>query len=146
MLAARITPVFDWLADVYVLSTIWLVAGLAARLLLTQPARRMAIARSLAAGLVVLAMLAVTPRWPQMTAVRWTLSESKIRVALRGPGNQCGCCSRRVSGGEAGERRHRPTGSTGDGYCSESIDRAGVTDGFPPLYPLLMAIRFWSSF
>jgi beta-lactamase regulating signal transducer with metallopeptidase domain len=68
-------PLEHWLTDVYLLSTVLLLAALAVARRFTQPSRRMAATRSAAAGLVALAILATAPGWPRMAAIEWSSSE-----------------------------------------------------------------------
>jgi beta-lactamase regulating signal transducer with metallopeptidase domain len=69
VIASQLTPLFHWLADLYLLSTALLLIGLAVMYWCKQPARRMAVARSLAVGLAALATLATAPGWPRISAV-----------------------------------------------------------------------------
>jgi BlaR1 peptidase M56 len=57
--------VFDWLVDYYALTTVVLVAAVAAMSWLRQPARRLSIARSGVVGLAILSILAALPGWPR---------------------------------------------------------------------------------
>jgi hypothetical protein len=57
--------VCDWLVDYYALTTVVLVAAVAAMGWLRQPARRLLVARSGVVGLAMLAILAALPGWPR---------------------------------------------------------------------------------
>ena len=57
--------VCDWLVDYYALTTVVLVAAVAAIGWLRQPARRLLLARSGVVGLAMLAILAALPGWPR---------------------------------------------------------------------------------
>jgi beta-lactamase regulating signal transducer with metallopeptidase domain len=71
VIAYRLTSLAHRLTDLYVLSTILLLIGLAVMYWFKQPARRIAVARSLAAGLAALVTLATTPGWPWIIAIDW---------------------------------------------------------------------------
>ena len=71
MIGSRFTPLVDWLTDVYLLSTVLLLVGLAVMHRFRQPSRRMAVARSVAVGLAALAVLATAPGWPRIAAIHW---------------------------------------------------------------------------
>ncbi len=62
---AWLDPFVNWLADLYLLSSCLLLVGLISLRQLKQPAARMAVARSIAVGLAILALVAATPRWPR---------------------------------------------------------------------------------
>ena len=64
-MSAWLDPFANWLADVYLLSSCLLFVGLLVIRRLKQPAARMAVARSIAIGLAVLALVAASPRWPR---------------------------------------------------------------------------------
>ena len=74
MFASLLTALVPWLADLYLLSTVLLLIGLALIYVLEQPARRIVAARSLVAGLAALAMLATAPGWPRPAAIEWSVS------------------------------------------------------------------------
>jgi hypothetical protein len=57
---------YGWLADYYALTTVVLVAGVAAIGWLKQPARRLLVGRSCVVGLVMLAILPALPGWPRV--------------------------------------------------------------------------------
>ena len=75
MFTSLLIPLEHWLTDVYLLSTVLLLAAFAVARRLTQPSRRMAAARSSVVGLVALAILATAPGWPRMAAIEWSSSE-----------------------------------------------------------------------
>ena len=66
MIEIRLTNLFHWLADAYLLSTVMLAIGLAVMYRFKQPSRRMPVARSAVAGLAGLAMHSTVPDWPRI--------------------------------------------------------------------------------
>src|SRR5262245_15276811 len=70
MITAGLETLAQWLVAVYLLSTALLVVGGAWLIRLRQPAQRLAVARSVTAGLAVLAVLAATPGWPRAGRVQ----------------------------------------------------------------------------
>jgi beta-lactamase regulating signal transducer with metallopeptidase domain/protocatechuate 3,4-dioxygenase beta subunit len=60
-----------WLADLHVLSSLLLLAGLMIVHRLKQPALRMAISRSIVVGLATLAVVVAAPGWPRSGLPRW---------------------------------------------------------------------------
>jgi beta-lactamase regulating signal transducer with metallopeptidase domain/protocatechuate 3,4-dioxygenase beta subunit len=60
-----------WLADVHLLSSLLLLAGLMIVYRLKQPALRMAVARSIVAGLATLAVVVAAPSWPRTAWPQW---------------------------------------------------------------------------
>jgi beta-lactamase regulating signal transducer with metallopeptidase domain len=60
-----------WLIDVYVISTVMVGFALIALSRLRQPARRMAVSRSVAAGLAALSVLAAAPARPRLGTIDW---------------------------------------------------------------------------
>jgi beta-lactamase regulating signal transducer with metallopeptidase domain len=75
MIASRLATVVHWLADLYLLSTVLLLVGMAIMNRLRKPSRRMAVARSVAAGLAALAILATAPGWPRIGAFNWQTAD-----------------------------------------------------------------------
>jgi beta-lactamase regulating signal transducer with metallopeptidase domain len=71
VIASRLAPFVHWLVDLYLLSTVLLLVGLALLHLFKQPSRRMAVAQSVAAGLAALVILATAPGWPRIAAFEW---------------------------------------------------------------------------
>jgi beta-lactamase regulating signal transducer with metallopeptidase domain len=76
MFALRMTSLVDVLADVYLLSTALLLAGLGVMSWLKQPARRLAVARSIVAALAALTVLATAPGWPRPAAIEWSTRDT----------------------------------------------------------------------
>ncbi len=72
--------VCDWLVDYYALTTVVLVAAVAAMVALRQPARRLLVARSGVAGLAMLAILAAFPGWPRAT---WRVRPARSQPVRR---------------------------------------------------------------
>ena len=60
-----------WFLDLHLLSSLLLLAGLLILSRLHQPALRMAVARSVAVGLVTLAMVVAAPSWPRTAWPLW---------------------------------------------------------------------------
>ncbi len=60
-----------WLIDVYFVSTVLIVIGSLFLIRLRQPAQRMAVARSVSAGLVAISVLAAMPEWPRAGGSDW---------------------------------------------------------------------------
>ena len=96
MLASGFTTLEHWLTDLYLLSTVLLLAGLTVMCRLKQPARRIAVARSVSAGLAGLAIVASAPSWPRITAIDWLTTApvlaangDSIRFHSQGPGQVC---------------------------------------------------------
>ncbi|HEX3447765.1 MAG TPA: M56 family metallopeptidase, partial [Isosphaeraceae bacterium] len=73
-MAFRFTTLVHWLTDLYLLSTVLLLIGLTVIYRLKQPARRIAVGRSIAAGLGGLAIVASAPSWPRIAAIEWQTS------------------------------------------------------------------------
>ena len=63
-----------WLIDVYFVSTVLIVIGGVCLIRFRQPARRMAVARSVSAGLVAISGLAVTPDWWRTGGFLWQVN------------------------------------------------------------------------
>ena len=59
-----------WLVDLHLLSSLLLLAGLLIFSRLKQPALRMAVARSIVAGLATLAVVVAAPSWPRTDCPR----------------------------------------------------------------------------
>ncbi|MFI5456242.1 MAG: M56 family metallopeptidase [Isosphaerales bacterium] len=76
MNAVWVDRLTSWLVDMYLLSSVLLMTGLVVMHWLRQPARRIAVARSLAAGLAALVLLAAAPGWPRIGAIDWLSSDS----------------------------------------------------------------------
>jgi beta-lactamase regulating signal transducer with metallopeptidase domain len=93
VLASGFTTLEHWLIDLYLLSTVLLLGGLFVMYRLNQPARRMAVAKSVAAGLAGLAIVASAPGWPRVAAIDWhpvvtavaPLLESRFALVERAP-------------------------------------------------------------
>ena len=64
-----------WLLDVSLVSTILLAIGAACQAQFRQPARRMAVARSVVAGLTILLVLVAAPGWPRLGSFGWPWPE-----------------------------------------------------------------------
>jgi beta-lactamase regulating signal transducer with metallopeptidase domain len=60
---------YTWLVDIYLLSTVLIVLGLAGLRCLRQPAQRIAVARSTVVGLAMLVALEPIPPWPRMSPI-----------------------------------------------------------------------------
>jgi beta-lactamase regulating signal transducer with metallopeptidase domain len=73
---ARFSSLINWLTDVYMLSAVLILLGLAVMQRFKQPSRRMAVARAVSVGLVALAVLASAPSWPRIAAINWKTAES----------------------------------------------------------------------
>jgi beta-lactamase regulating signal transducer with metallopeptidase domain len=56
-----------WLVDIYVLATVLMLAGIAGSSCFYQPAQRLAVMRSIAAGLGALVLLTTVPGWPRVS-------------------------------------------------------------------------------
>ena len=74
----QFSPLMNWLTDVYLLSTILMLLGLAVMHRYKQPSRRMAVARSVTVGLVALAVLATAPSRPRIVAINWNEPEPTV--------------------------------------------------------------------
>ena len=74
----QFSPLMNWLTDVYLLSTVLILLGLAVMHRYKQPSRRMAVARSVTVGLVALAVLATAPSWPRIVAINWNEPEPTV--------------------------------------------------------------------
>ena len=61
-----------WLADLHLLSSLLLLAGLMIVRRLKQPALRMAVARSIVVGLATLSLVVAAPGWPRGGLPQWT--------------------------------------------------------------------------
>ena len=85
MLASRFASWEHLLTDVYLLSTVLLLAGMTVMYRLKQPARRIAVARSIAVGLFSLAIIAFVPGWPRIATFRWPASASIFEPQVESP-------------------------------------------------------------
>jgi beta-lactamase regulating signal transducer with metallopeptidase domain len=65
-----------WLVDLHLLSSLLLLAALWILSRLKQPALRMAVARSIVAGLATLAVVAAAPSWPRTAWPQWLGAEA----------------------------------------------------------------------
>jgi beta-lactamase regulating signal transducer with metallopeptidase domain len=76
----------SWIVDVYLLSTVLIAVGGVCLTRLRQPAHRMALARSIVAGLAVLAVLSLVPKWPRIANIGWSASAPDSRPIPTGNG------------------------------------------------------------
>ena len=85
MLAARFASWDHWLTDVYLLSTVLLLAGITVMHRLKQPARRIVVARSIAAGLASLGIIATAQGWPRIAAFEWRANAAALASPVDAP-------------------------------------------------------------
>ena len=85
VLASRFASWEHLLTDLYLLSTVLLLAGMTVVYRLKQPARRIAVARSIPVGLFSLAIIAIVPGWPRIAAFRWPGSAPIFEPQVESP-------------------------------------------------------------
>ena len=76
----------QWLADFYLLATLLLLVGLAARRWIGQPAHRLTVAWLVAAELAVLAVVCALPSWPRISLI----ASASQKTAAVGPATDAG--------------------------------------------------------
>ena len=70
-----------WLADLYFVSALLLAFVILSCTCLSQPARRMSVARAAALGLVMLAILTAVPGWPRLSWLTSWMQEEEAVVS-----------------------------------------------------------------
>ena len=69
----------------YLLSTVLLLAGITVMHRLKQPARRIVVARSIAAGLASLGIIATAQGWPRIAAFEWRANAAALASPVHAP-------------------------------------------------------------